>query len=529
MIISDDLEKLLKILPIEISKTIEKYSNKNQLLEIVMDLGKKPEARFSDHVYYISNKNINWQDINYCIKRLGKFNIDNRTGIKNTLHRISSINNRNGQIIGLTYRVGRAVLGNINIIRDLLEIGHSILILGRPGVGKTTAIREIARILADEIGKRVVIIDTSNEIAGDSDIGHFSIGRARRMQVKHPQLQHQVMIEAIENHMPEVIIIDEISTELEAIAARTIAERGVQLIGTAHGNSLENLIRNSTLSDLIGGIQYVTLGDEEARKRGTQKSILERKSFPTFNIVIEIHQLYSWRIHEDVEKNVDRILQGYKPILQDRFINLDNKHIIKYSQYNNNNENFNNNKPKLNYIKQDSNHFFYEFINKNVNINHKIYLYLHSLSYKQTQYCIDNMELPITLTKTLDNANAILGLRIQTKNTPKLREIAKNKRIPIYVISNETVPQLIKILKNIINSYDLKKVYKNTHIFDSLKEMRMAILNIVLSKNQTVELIPRIGYIRKYQHLLAEYFNLYAISVGKEPFRRLRIYPRYLV
>nr|YP_010713655.1 hypothetical protein P2030_pgp005 [Galdieria phlegrea]UNJ16211.1 hypothetical protein [Galdieria sp.]WDA99547.1 hypothetical protein GASUdbv011_005 [Galdieria sulphuraria]WDA99737.1 hypothetical protein GAPH629S_005 [Galdieria phlegrea] len=525
MIISDDLEKLLKFLPIEISKTIEKYPNRNQLLEIVMDLGKKPEARFSDHVYYISNRNINWQDINYCIRRLGKFNLDNRTGIKNTLHRISSINNREGQVIGLTYRVGRAVLGNINIIRDLLEIGHSILILGRPGVGKTTAIREIARILADEIGKRVIIIDTSNEIAGDSDIGHFSIGRARRMQVKNPQLQHQVMIEAIENHMPEVIIIDEISTELEAIAARTIAERGVQLIGTAHGNSLENLIRNSTLSDLIGGIQYVTLGDEEARKRGTQKSILERKSFPTFNILIEIHQLYSWRIHQDVEQNVDRILQGYKPILQDRFINLDNKHIIKYSKYNNN-ENLNNNKSKLNLLQEYSGHSSQNLIDNN--ISHKIYLYLHSLSYKQTQSCIDNMQLPIILTKSLDNADAILGLRIQTKNTPKLREIAKNKKLPIYVISNETIPQLIKVLKNIINSYDLKKVYKNTHIFDSLREMRMAILNIVLSKNQTVELLPRIGYIRKYQHILAEYFNLYTISVGKEPFRRLRIYPRYL-
>jgi stage III sporulation protein SpoIIIAA len=527
MIISDDLEKLLKILPIEISKTIEKYPNRNQLIEIVMDLGKKPEARFSDHVHYISNKNINWQDINYCLRKLGKFNADNRTGIKNTLHRISSINNREGQIIGLTYRVGRAVLGNINIIRDLLEIGHSILILGRPGVGKTTAIREIARILADEIGKRVIIIDTSNEIAGDSDIGHFSIGRARRMQVKHPQLQHQVMIEAIENHMPEVIIIDEISTELEALAARTIAERGVQLIGTAHGNSLENLIRNSTLSDLIGGIQYVTLGDEEARKRGTQKSILERKSFPTFNIVIEIHQLHSWRIHQDVEQNVDRILQGYKPILQDRFINLDNKHIIKYNKYNNN-QILDNNKTKLNGKKEYSSHLFHDLINNNVNTNHQIYLYLHSLSYKQTQSCIDNLQLPMILTKTLDNANVILGLRMQTKNTPQLREVAKNKKIPIYVISNETTPQLIKVLKNIINSYNLKKVYKNTHIFDSLKEMRMAIVNIVFSKNQIVELLPRIGYIRKYQHILAGYFNLYAISVGKEPFRRLRIYPRFL-
>ena len=265
MRIKEDLERLIDILPKSIQKTIHTHTQKDTLVEIVMDLGRRPEARFPSHPEYLSPKPITWQDLDYSVKRLSKFTDDNRAGIERTLHRISCIRNRQGLIIGLTCRVGRAMYGTINIIRDLLESKQSILILGRPGVGKTTMVREIARVLANEMEKRVVIIDTSNEIAGDSDVPHIGIGRARRMQVSRTDLQHKIMIEAVENHMPEVIIIDEIGTELEAIAAQTIAERGVQLIGTAHGNYLGSLIKNPTLSDLVGGIQYVTLSDEEAR------------------------------------------------------------------------------------------------------------------------------------------------------------------------------------------------------------------------------------------------------------------------
>lgn len=312
MLIAEDFENLLKVLPQFVQNSLKNDPDIDSLVEVVLDLGRMPEARFLDKPTFLSDHLIVWKDIDFLIKRVGKFSADNRAGIERTLHRISSIRNRENVIIGLTCRVGRAVLGVISIIRDLIEEEESILILGKPGVGKTTAIREISRILSDEMGKRVIIIDTSNEIAGDGDIPHPAIGSARRMQVSHPELQHNVMIEAVENHMPQVIIIDEISTELEALAARTIAERGVKLIGTAHGNSLESLIKNPTLSDLIGGIQYVTLGDEEARNRGTQKSVLERKARPAFKIGLEISDPKTWAVHPNIEKAVDQILQTYR-------------------------------------------------------------------------------------------------------------------------------------------------------------------------------------------------------------------------
>lgn len=321
MQINEDLDRLIDILPKSLQKLIQNHPQKDKLIEIVMDLGRRPEARFIDHPEYLSPKIITWQDLDYSIKRLSKFTDDNRAGIDRTLHRISCIRNRQGLIIGLTCRVGRALYGTINIIRDLLESKKSILILGKPGVGKTTMVREIARVLANEMEKRVVIIDTSNEIAGDSDVPHIGIGRARRMQVQKTELQHKIMIEGVENHMPEVIIIDEIGTELEALAAQTIAERGVQLIGTAHGNFLGSLIKNPVLSDLVGGIQSVTLSDEEARRRGTQKSIIERKGLPAFQLAIELNERNSWTIHENVEISIDSLLQGLEPKIQVRKVN----------------------------------------------------------------------------------------------------------------------------------------------------------------------------------------------------------------
>ncbi|MBW4522720.1 MAG: AAA family ATPase [Scytolyngbya sp. HA4215-MV1] len=328
--VTDNLDELLSILPEEIRERSLHHPQHNVLIEVVMDLGRRPEARFPGKAEYLSEQPVSQQDLQYCIERVGSFGEDNRAGIERTLHRISAMRNRRGEIIGLTCRVGRAIYGTIGMIRDLVESGKSILMLGRPGVGKTTALREIARVLADELEKRVVIIDTSNEIAGDGDVPHPAIGRARRMQVARPELQHQVMIEAVENHMPEVIVIDEIGTELEALAARTIAERGVQLVGTAHGNRLENLIKNPTLSDLIGGIQSVTLGDDEARRRGSQKSVLERKAPPTFDIAVEMAERQKWVVHEHVAETVDSLLRGRQPNPQVRTLSETGKVLITH-------------------------------------------------------------------------------------------------------------------------------------------------------------------------------------------------------
>ena len=308
--ITDDLDRLLEVLPPAVQMALAAPQARDQLLEVVLDLGRVPEARYPGRAVSLGEEPIERLDLALVVERLGAFGGDNRAGIERTLHRISAIRNRSGEVVGLTCRVGRAVFGTVAMVRDLLDAGQSLLLMGRPGVGKTTALREIARVLADDLGKRVVVIDTSNEIAGDGDIPHPAIGRARRMQVARPELQHEVMIEAVENHMPEVIVIDEIGTEREALAARTIAERGVVLVATAHGNELANLIKNPTLSDLVGGIQSVTLGDEEARRRRTQKTVLERAAEPTFPMAVEMHSRQRWLVHRDVATTVDLLLRG---------------------------------------------------------------------------------------------------------------------------------------------------------------------------------------------------------------------------
>lgn len=322
---NQDLQKLIETLPFFLQNPLKRYSDHDQVIEIILDLGRRPEVRLVTGSEHFSQKIVSWQDMDYIIKRVSKFSTENRAGIDRTLNRISCIRTRQFLINGLTCRVGRSIFGSISGMQDLLESQKSILILGKPGIGKTTIIREIARILSNELQKRVIIIDTSNEIGGESDIPHPGIGTARRMQVSQTEFQHQIMMEAVENHMPQVIIIDEIATELEVLTARTIAEKGVQLVGTTHGNCLENLVKNPSLVDLIGGIQYVTLSDEEAKKRGTQKTILERKTYPTFEIVIEINQPNSWTIHEDAKNYIDSFLRNQTFRNQNRYLFLAEK------------------------------------------------------------------------------------------------------------------------------------------------------------------------------------------------------------
>nr|QXM17905.1 hypothetical protein Ycf45 [Chaetoceros laevisporus] len=449
----EDLDKLLDNLPFFIKQHVKSHIHKDKIIEIILDLGRRPEARFSTGPEYLSQKIISWQDIEYTTKRVSKFSNDNRAGIERTLHRISCIRNRQFLITGLTCRIGRAIFGTISLARDLLESGQSILILGKPGVGKTTIIREIARVLSDEMEKRVIIVDTSNEIAGDSDIPHPGIGRARRMQVAQTNLQHQVMIEAVENHMPQVIIIDEIGTELEALAARTIAEKGVQLVGTTHGNCLENLIKNPPLTDLIGGIQYVTLSDDEAKRRKTQKSILERKSYPAFQIAIEINEQNLWTIHEDVTNSIDLLLRGNYAITQTRQFIRNEKTLIKYKniqtsvlfQTSINNQNLNSFEQK-NWGKINS-----QTILNSQNIKRKkLVIYSYSLSYNLIKEVISKFNVDIMLTKELKKASLIIGLKKHLQQNQKLQKIAKQKNIPIYGVNRSSIYQIAKLIQFIM-------------------------------------------------------------------------------
>jgi stage III sporulation protein SpoIIIAA len=450
MTTNEDLEKLLETLPTFIKDHVNEHFSKDKIIEIIMDLGRRPEARFTTGPEYLSNKIISWQDIEYTTKRISKFSNENRAGIERTLHRISCIRNRQFLITGLTCRVGRAIFGTISLARDLLETGQSILILGKPGVGKTTIIREIARVLSDEMEKRVIIVDTSNEIAGDSDIPHPGIGRARRMQVSQTDLQHQVMIEAVENHMPQVIIIDEIGTELEALAARTIAEKGVQLVGTTHGNCLENVIKNPPLADLIGGIQYVTLSDEEAKRRKTQKSILERKAYPAFQIAIEIHEQNCWTIHEDVRESVDLLLRDNFVTTQIRTLEQNEKVSIAYNIIQNNIliSNSTNIQNSLN-LRQKS----WANVNSKISLNSrtlnekKIVIYSYSLSYNLLKEIISKFNRNIILTKEIKNASLIIGLKKHLYQNIKLQTIAKQKNIPIYGVNRSSIYQITKLLQ----------------------------------------------------------------------------------
>ena len=451
---TNDLEKLIETLPVFLQKPLKTHVNKDQLIEIILDLGKRPEARFVHGPEYLSSKILSWQDLDFITKQISKFSNENRAGIERTLHRISCIRNRQFLIIGLTCRVGRAIFGTISGLRDLLELNKSILFLGKPGIGKTTIIREIGRILADEMEKRVIIIDTSNEIAGDSDISHPAIGRARRMQVSKTEFQHKIMIEAVENHMPEVIIIDEIGTELEVLAAQTIAEKGVQLVGTTHGNCIENLVKNPSLSDLIGGIQYVTLSDEEAKRRGTNKSVLERKTYPTFEILVEINDLNFWTVHEDVKMDVDFLLQNEFLISQTRQFTQTDKIEIRYNNLKNysslvskqrqdRTDLISSMKNNWNMINNKENSKIYQLSSQSI----RIYAYSISRNFLTESFLKFNRN--ISLTKDINTANIIIGLKKHLKNNLQLKNLAANKKIPIYSFNQISLYQLAKFINSV--------------------------------------------------------------------------------
>ena len=492
-VIADDLDALICVLPPHIQQALLDQPDNSELLEIILDLGRSPEARYPKKEVVLTPNEITTSDIDYVVSRIGQFSGDNRAGIERTLHRISAIRNREGNIVGLTSRVGRAVYGTVKIIQDLVESGKSVLLLGRPGIGKTTMLREVARVLADDLKKRVIVIDTSNEIAGDGDIPHPAIGHARRMQVPSPTLQHAVMIEAVENHMPEVIIVDEIGTSLEADAARTIAERGVQLVGTAHGNSLENLMMNPTLSDLIGGIQTVTLGDEEARRRHTQKSILERKAPPTFQIVVEIQERDKVIIHPDVVEAVDAILHSRGQEAEERWID-ENGEIIK--------------------SRVETSHS--SAIKQRDDSDRKPLVYLFGVNRHKLEEAAREKHIALHLTNKLNEANLFLTTKNYYRRKPQKIRDAEMANIPIYAVKSSNLPQLRQCLENIyIAQRDLT--------MNPAIEEAQAAVNRVREGSGPVELNPQNAFIRRLQHVLAKRNELASQSHGKEPERRVII------
>jgi stage III sporulation protein SpoIIIAA len=569
---TDDLDALLAALPPEIVARLRTFANRADLLEVVLDLGRRPEARFTHGEEVLLDREIVEADIAHVIDNIGAFGGDNRAGIERTLHRISAIRNRAGKVVGLTCRIGRAVFGTIDIIRDIVEGGQSVVLLGRPGIGKTTMLREVARVLADDLGKRVIVVDTSNEIAGDGDIPHPGIGDARRMQVRVPAEQHAVMIEAVENHMPEVIVIDEIGTELEAAAARTIAERGVQLVGTAHGNTLDNLMLNPTLSDLVGGIQTVTLGDEEARRRGTQKTVLERKAPPTFDVVVEIVERDSVIVHRNVSETVDAILRGHMVPPESRWrdggeLRAATKYDYKITESPTGTPTFaaldplggfgafgrgrgTGGGPGLRPLpgrgssaretrgrvmagepseSSDPRRHLEVALRESAapeavtpvappSRSHRpLSLFGFGVSRKHLEQAVRELGVPVHVARELDEADAVVTLRNYYRRKPSALRDAESGGIPIYVLKTNTIIQMENLLASL---FDLEADPSEAALHETAEA-----IGLVQTSGSPMELAPQNAYVRRLQHQMAERNNLMSRSRGTEPNRRVELLP----
>jgi stage III sporulation protein SpoIIIAA len=535
--VTDNLTQLLNVIPPSIREILEVPDNREGLIEIVMDLGRLAEARFGDGrmITLRENEPVTEEDIQHVVTGIGAFGKDNRAGIERTLHRISAIRNRQGRVIGLTLRVGRAVYGTIDIIHDVVESGKSILMLGRPGRGKTTKLREVARVLSSEFGKRVVIVDTSNEIAGDGDIPHPGIGRARRMQVTSPEDQHGVMIEAVENHMPEVIVIDEIGVEAEAFAARTIAERGVQLIGTAHGNSLENLLMNPTLSDLVGGIQAVTLSDEEAKKRGTQKTVLERKAPPTFEVIIEIIDVDKLAIHHDVVHTVDRLLRGGQPRPEIRIRNANGEvEIVQKGDLDAPRQSRSDitNAPTSLFPQQQSLRGTQQRDAEPIPVQPPnvpptnplpqiIRIFPYGVSRSRLERAIRTLRVPAYITKEVNDADVLISLKANYRKEPTRIQDGIERNLKNYVIKSNTYIQIESVLREIFQM--TVPASEEDLALQEAEDAVEEIMNESSNGLNSIELAPQNAYLRRLQHQIAEKYRMISDSVGVEPTRRVRI------
>ncbi len=530
--VREELELVFDVLPIRVSDALRQRDDLEELLEVVLDLGRLPEARFVSGDAPLDQREVDADDLQAVIDRVGEFGDDNRAGIERTLHRISAIRNRRGRAIGVTCRVGRAVFGTIKMIEDLAFSGKNILLLGRPGVGKTTMLREMARVLSSEAGKRVIIVDTSNEIAGDGDVPHPAIGRARRMQVPTPSLQHGVMIEAVENHMPEAIVIDEMGTEQEATAARTIAERGVQLIATAHGNTLDNLIMNPTLSDLVGGIQTVTLGDQEARYRGTQKSVLERKAPPTFDVVVEIQSWERLAVHDNVAQVVDQWLRGYPISPEVRW--LDELGAVRHEETEartsedtpapwrpEGRANGRRPAPASADVAADEEE---EKVSE-------VRVFLFGVGRDKLEAAAAEAGTAVQVVNELRRADLVLTTKTHYRRGSQLVRIAEANGKPVCVLRKNSLPQLQEFLRTVVSEWgrnggrvpELGERPAGAPIDKAMQEAEEA-ANRILGGEATVKLAPQRSHIRRLQHMLGQRYNVASVSQGREPERAVLFY-----
>nr|MBN1229489.1 AAA family ATPase [Anaerolineae bacterium] len=531
--ITDDLSSLIGILPEELAEVITQFGRDDELLEIILDLGRVPTARFTDGEYVLLEREVTETDLELIVLQVGDFDADNRAGIERTLHRISGLRNRRGEIVGLTCRVGRAVFGTIEIIKDIIESGRSVLFLGKPGVGKTTMLREAARVLAES--KRVVIVDTSNEIGGDGDIAHPAIGKARRMQVPMPSLQHEVMIEAVENHNPEVIVIDEIGRELEALAARTIGERGVQLIGTAHGITLDNLLLNPTLSDLVGGIESVTLSDEEARRRGTQKTVLERRAPPTFDMLIELQDRNTLIIHHDVIEAVDLLLRGMALRPEVRHRGPDGEVIIEEPpQLTKKAKGRQNHKPDRGSADYRPNRNGWYEKAEDTRLANGIKsleeqdngpqltasIYPYGIARNRLIDAANRFRVRLEVVDSLDGADALLTLKNFYRNRPRLIVDAERRGLPIYVLRSNTITQIENFL---LDYFSLEPGTNGDSEERALAEAAEAV-EAVRNGIQAIDLTPQSAAIRRKQHELIRQAQLQSHSYGRDPVRHVRVF-----
>ena len=551
--VRDELELVLEVLPQRVTGALREREDLAELLEVVLDLGRQPEARFVSGDASLSSVDVSAEDLEGVVERLGEFGDDNRAGIERTLHRISAIRNRRGKVVGLTCRIGRAVFGTIKTIEDLAFSGKNILLLGRPGVGKTTMLREMARVLSVSANKRVVIVDTSNEIAGDGDVPHPAIGRARRMQVPTPLQQHGVMIEAVENHMPEAIVIDEMGAEQETAAARTIAERGVQLIATAHGNTLDNLIMNPTLSDLVGGIQTVTLGDQEARYRGTQKTVLERKAPPTFDVVVEIQSWERLAVHSDVAHVVDQWLRGYPIVPEIRWIDESGEVQRAEEEYRPNDDapapwkqdgapaprtagshrhretnrdsSRNAPSPRLPRSMEDMSE-------EEASMVSEVRVFLFGVGRDKLEGAMVEAGVPVQIVNELRRADLVLTTKTHYRRGSQLVRIAEANGKPVFVLRKNSLPQLQEFLRTVVGQWNrnggrpVPESEERSHgpnIERAMEEAEGA-ANRVLSGETTVKLAPQRSHIRRLQHMLGQRYSVGSVSQGREPDRAVMFY-----